>query len=68
MAFPKTLDEMKRAGYTFQNCATCGGCGQDIEWWITPLGKKIPMDPMNRGVSQAVSHFATCTEAERFRK
>jgi hypothetical protein len=68
MAFPKTLDEMKAAGYKFDNDATCRGCGADIEWWITPRGRKIPMDPMTKGASQAVSHFATCNDSESFRK
>jgi hypothetical protein len=34
MSFPQTLDEMKSFGYSFQDHATCRGCGSDIEWWI----------------------------------
>jgi hypothetical protein len=68
MAFPKTLDELKAAGYSFSDHAVCRGCGEDIEWWETPLGKKLPMNPMERGVTPAVSHFATCLKAERFRR
>jgi hypothetical protein len=67
MPFPKTLDDMKPAGYRFDNDAVCRGCGDDIEWWITPNGKKIPMNPMQRGVSEAVAHWATCTDAPLFR-
>lgn len=68
MAFPKTLDEMKGAGYSFDNSAICRGCGDDIEWWITPSGKKIPMNIMERGVSSAIAHWSTCSEADSFRK
>jgi hypothetical protein len=68
MPFPKTLDEMKAAGYKFDNYATCRGCGDDLEWWITPTGKKIPMNPMDRGLSDAVAHWSTCSEADSFRK
>jgi hypothetical protein len=68
MAFPQTFDEMKARGYQFDNDAICRGCGDDIEWWITPTGKKIPMNPMTSGSSQAVAHWATCTEQDTFRR
>jgi hypothetical protein len=68
MPFPKTLDEMTAAGYTFSNHAECRGCGDSIEWWVSPKGNKIPMNPMNQGTSPAISHFGTCTEADLFRK
>ena len=68
MPFPKTLDELKSAGYVFSNHATCRGCGADIEWWSTPKGSKICMDPMERGSSPAISHFATCPDAGSFRR
>jgi hypothetical protein len=67
MPFPKTLDEMTAAGYSFENSAICKGCGEDIEWWTTPTGKKIPMNPMYRGIFAAVSHWATCADAPSFR-
>ena len=68
MPFPKDLDAMKAAGYVFSNYATCRGCGADIEWWSSPKGSKIPMDPMDKGTSEATSHFATCPDRDRFRK
>lgn len=68
MAFPKTFDEMKPAGYKFLGNATCKGCGDDIEWWETPNGKKIPMNPMTSGSSEAVAHWSTCSDAPVFRK
>ena len=60
MAFPTTLNEMKQRGYSFQDDAVCRGCGEDIEWYKTPNGKKIPMNPMTGGDSEAVAHWATC--------
>jgi hypothetical protein len=68
MAFPKTFDEMKAAGYKFDNDAECRGCGDAIEWWITPSGKKLPMNPMTSGSSESVAHWATCSDAPSFRK
>lgn len=68
MPFPQTADELKAAGYKFDNDATCRGCGADIEWWITPRGKKLPMDPMDTGTAKAVPHWGTCSDAPLFRK
>ena len=68
MAFPQTLNEMKARGYTFKDDGVCKGCGEDIEWYKTPNGKNIPMNPMTGGDSEAVAHWATCTEQDSFRK
>lgn len=68
MAFPKTLDELKSANYRFENDAECRGCGDPIEWWTTPNGKKIPMNSMTKGSDAAIAHWTTCTEADSFRK
>ena len=40
MPFPKTIEDLKAAGYTFENDARCK-CGQPIEWWKTPRGKMM---------------------------
>ena len=68
MAFPKTFAELAPAGYSFDNAAVCKGCGDEIEWWTTPNGKHIPMNPMKRDSDEAVAHWATCTEQDSFRK
>jgi hypothetical protein len=68
MAFPANSTEMKNSGYVFDNDATCRGCGDDIEWWITPKGSKIPMNPMDSASTPAISHFTTCSDVESFRK
>jgi hypothetical protein len=67
MAFPKNLSEMKPAGYKFESHARCKGCGEQIEWWSTPRGKKIPMNVMETGSHAAVAHWTTCSEAPLFR-
>jgi hypothetical protein len=43
MKFPATKEELEAAGYLFDNDAKCRACGADMEWWITPNGKKMPM-------------------------
>jgi hypothetical protein len=68
MPFPKTLNEMTASAYTFKDHAECRGCGDPIEWWETPKGKNIAMNPMTSGDSEAVAHWATCTEQDSFRK
>lgn len=67
MAFAKTLDELLSKGYEFKDHAECRGCGDAIEWWRTPLGKNIPMNPMQKGSDAAVPHWTSCTEADSFR-
>lgn len=64
--------------------ATCEGCGAEIMWAITSNGKKIPLDPdpeerfvvarqKNTGPQVALkktyqTHFASCPDAEEFRR
>jgi hypothetical protein len=66
MPFPQTLDELRFAGYKFDEHSHCRGCDAVIEWWITPAGKKMPMDVTDSGA--VTSHFATCPKAREFRK
>lgn len=40
----------------------CRGCGAEIYWILTPVGKRMPVDP------DRTSHFATCPMAGKFRK
>jgi len=59
----------------------CRGCGAAILWIQTPAGKRTPIDaiPLTgwaysaewgawRLIEVHVSHFATCPQAEQFRK
>ncbi len=63
MPFPKTDAQLLKAGYKFDGKKHCRGCGREIEWWWTPKGKHIPLDP---GTMEP--HWATCPVAEQFRK
>ena len=70
MGFPATRDQLKESGYRFDNHAKCRGegCDQEVEWWITPRGKKMPFNLMLNGDSPAVAHFVTCPASEEFRR
>jgi hypothetical protein len=60
----------------------CKGCGAEIVWSVTQLGKRIPLDARPerrflllsdpgegvRLVDTYQSHFATCPKAPEFRK
>ena len=63
MPFPKTDTELTAQGYAFENKAKCRGCGADIEWWLTPKGKHIPLD-----AATLETHWSTCPKAKDFRK
>jgi hypothetical protein len=61
---------------------TCRSCGADIEWVETVSGSRMPFNPPVRFVTQfdldddvaevdraaSVSHFATCPDADRWRR
>jgi hypothetical protein len=49
-------------GWEIVNVAPCRGCGKLIAWARTLDRKPAPLD------RDGTSHFATCPEAERFRK
>jgi hypothetical protein len=40
----------------------CRGCGARIYWLVMDSGARMPVDP------DGTSHFATCPQANRFRK
>jgi hypothetical protein len=63
MAFPKTEKELLAAGYKFKNKARCRSCQANIEWWMTPNLKNIPLDAGTMEV-----HFTTCPNAAQHRK
>ena len=65
MPFPTTIEELKSAGYKFDNDSNCRACGERIEWWITPRGKKMPMTVDEAGNCE--SHFSNCPNANDFR-
>jgi hypothetical protein len=66
VAWPYHNDsELNAAGYELDSVSKCWGkdCGQTIEWWVTPNGKKMPIDPETKK-----PHFGTCPNLKEFRK
>jgi len=63
--FPKTDDELAKAGYHYEGTGKCSGehCGQEIAWYRTPTGKRIPLNE-----ATLEPHWVTCPDAEAFRK
>lgn len=75
MKFPASSDELKAAGYEYDNDAACRGCGEPIEWWITPNSKKMPLvvqkksaDLLHASAEVRNPHWADCPNAKDFRK
>lgn len=58
-----TDTQLKEADYKFENKGRCRSCGAEIEWWLTPKQKHMPLDA---GTMQP--HWSTCPDAEHFRK
>ena len=79
MPLPTKREDLIAMGYVFDNEAKCRGCGEDIEWWITPKDKKMPMSvvevkdetkvfpqPILR--IDRVPHWTNCPKADSFRR
>lgn len=62
--FPKTEAGLVAAGYKFEKQGKCSSpvCGAEIEWWITPKSKRIPLD-----AGTLEPHFGTCLDVGAFR-
>ena len=65
-SFPKTVDELKAAGYRYSQTRNCRACFVAIEFWWTPENKLTPLDVGKNG--DVVSHFSTCSAPEQFRR
>lgn len=52
---------------TEDNQSDCRSCGESIIWCITAKGKKMPVD-VPEDDSPTTSHFATCRDADQWRK
>ena len=48
-------------GWVIVSVGVCRGCRASIAWARTPAGRSAPLD------RDGGSHFATCSEADRFR-
>jgi hypothetical protein len=78
MPLPEKREDLVAMGYVFDNEAHCRGCGEAIEWWITPKGKKMPMSvkevkkeengffaPVEKLI--LIPHWTTCPNADDFK-
>lgn len=71
--YPQTRAELINRGYVpsdgrnGSNLGTCRTCQAQMEWWVTPKGKNIPMDVMQYDDSPAVAHWQTCPSASQHR-
>lgn len=64
--FPKTLQGLVDAGYIDTgNVTVCKGehCTDELRWFITPKGKKIPLNN-----ATLEPHWGECPDAQSFRK
>ncbi len=74
LEWPSTRKTLYAAGYARDLQAPsrpCKLCGVKIEFWRTPEGKLMPLevDPLSMpNAPMLLCHFATCPEAEKFRK
>lgn len=59
----KTDGDLCAASYSFENKGRCRSCQAEIEWWLTPKQKHMPL---NAGTLEP--HWSTCPQADKFRK
>lgn len=65
---PATREELNRAGWRHSVSRDCKLCHSPLEFWITPNGKLMPLDPILDGNKWLLaSHWATCVFADSFR-
>lgn len=65
MRWPATPDEIRAAGYEYDQASQCKACSRRIHWAWTPNRKRMPLDRLSDGRLQP--HWATCEYAERFK-
>lgn len=66
---PATKDELRGAGWRIRLSRRCKLCQSEIEFWQPISGKMQPLELVVRdGKKVYVSHFATCPEADKFRR
>lgn len=75
---PKSKEGLQDAGYVFDFETHCRACGALIEFWITPRGKRMPMDVIPVKATdnffapvkefERIAHWASCPNAKDFRR
>lgn len=71
MKWPATRNELYRAGYQREfeiPTRPCKRCNTSIEFWRTPEGKLMPLEPSPENKNEMLCHYATCPHADEFRK
>lgn len=68
MPLPSTRSALVADGWELRSTSKCRSCAAAIEWWQKPGQKITPMNPMSFLDAPAVSHFATCPDANKHRK
>ena len=79
MPLPTKREDLIAMGYEFTGEGKCRGCGEYIEWWITPNDKRMPMSVVEvKDESKVfpqpilrvdrVPHWGVCPNAADFRK
>lgn len=53
---------------TETNRGECRSCGEPVIWCLTGKGKRMPVDEPEDDGRPTFSHFATCPQAEDWRK
>ena len=68
MPFPKTVDELRAAGYHYLKDRKCLGktCGASLQIWKTPTARTMPLEVDRDG--NVVAHFTNCPDLDSFRK
>jgi hypothetical protein len=68
VAFPKILGELRTMGYKFEGHGRCNSCRVEIEWWLTPRAKKLPLNLMQKESDAVKPHWAaSCEQSSLFR-
>lgn len=68
MVFPANITALRSAGYQFLDFGICDGCNSIVEWWRTPKGRQIPINPMHAETSPARPHWVICPEVTRYKQ
>lgn len=55
-------------GYKFEGHGRCSSCNAEIEWWLTPRAKKLPLNLMQKESDVVKPHWAaSCEQSSLFR-
>jgi len=68
MPLPANADQMRMESYRFADHACCDACGEPVEWWISPQGRNILMNPMPTTETRDRLHAAVCGKRGSLRK